>query len=72
VTDVDYTYPENFPGIAKDLVDKLLVVNPDERLGGLPSPACTVGTWLRSSWSTIQFSSVEIMQGYVGVCHATM
>uniref|UniRef100_A0A7S3R3C7 non-specific serine/threonine protein kinase n=1 Tax=Dunaliella tertiolecta TaxID=3047 RepID=A0A7S3R3C7_DUNTE len=33
VTDVDYTYPEAFPAVAKDLVDKLLVVDPDERLG---------------------------------------
>eukprot|EP00967_Tisochrysis_lutea_P121304 scaffold199754_cov15-Tisochrysis_lutea.AAC.1 len=32
VTDVDYTYPEAFPAVAKDLVDKLLVVDPDERL----------------------------------------
>ncbi|KAF5834469.1 hypothetical protein DUNSADRAFT_8825 [Dunaliella salina] len=37
VTDVDYTYPEVFPAVAKDLVDKLLVAP-----SFIPPPAPTV------------------------------
>lgn len=33
VTDLNYTFPEDFPAVAKDLVEKLLVVEPEERLG---------------------------------------
>jgi len=33
VTDLDYVIPDGFPAEAKDLVDKLLLENPDERLG---------------------------------------
>ncbi|CAJ0850312.1 17456_t:CDS:10 [Entrophospora sp. SA101] len=33
IVNLDYSFPEGFPPIAKDLVQKLLVTNPNERLG---------------------------------------
>lgn len=33
ILNLDYEYPEGFDRVAKDLVDKLLVVTPDKRLG---------------------------------------
>ncbi|CAJ0628612.1 11987_t:CDS:2 [Entrophospora sp. SA101] len=33
IVNLDYSFPEGFPIIAKDLVQKLLVINPSERLG---------------------------------------
>jgi len=37
VSDLDYTFPDDFPDVAKDLVTKLLVVDPSKRLGGQPA-----------------------------------
>src|SRR5262249_30254317 len=31
---LEYTFPEGFPGVARDLVSKLLLTDPAERLGG--------------------------------------
>ncbi|CAG8552032.1 4612_t:CDS:10 [Diversispora eburnea] len=33
IVNLEYTFPEGFPPVAKDLVQKLLVLNPSERLG---------------------------------------
>ena len=33
IINLDYSFPENFPPVAKDLVQKLLVLDPNERLG---------------------------------------
>lgn len=33
IAELDYSFPEGFPEVAKDLVQKLLVMEPDKRLG---------------------------------------
>ncbi len=33
ITKLEYSFPDGFPALAKDLVSKLLVLNPTERLG---------------------------------------
>ena len=33
ITDRDFAFPEDFPETAKDLVDRLLALDPNERIG---------------------------------------
>jgi hypothetical protein len=53
---MDYQFPEGFPEVAQDLVQRLLVDNPDKRLGGYnegpfarPCPAGVA--WHVMAWS---------------------
>jgi len=40
----EFTFPQDFPPVAKDLVDKLLMINPNERLGCGPSGYADIKT----------------------------
>lgn len=44
VTDREFEFPEDMPGAARELIDKLLVLEPDERLGEPAAAGSAAGT----------------------------
>ena len=57
---LDYTFPEGFDSRVKDLVSRLLVINPEERLGSLESRTGYPSIKSHTFFEGVDFSSLHL------------
>ena len=57
---LDYTFPEGFDSRVKDLVSRLLVINPEERLGSLESGTGYPSIKSHTFFEGVDFSSLHL------------